>query len=340
MVPEKSSIAIPERLPSGPGDVCGVVERYWEPVIHADGTEQRFKFQRGAKRGFQYSRDWHKSKLGCVLIVEGFGDVASAHAAGFIAFGRPTRAANLEPLASMLNRLEAWQPVYVLCENDPDDIERGIFPRKEVEGCAAKLGEAIKRRVAVVSPPSEFKDFNDWWKAELQAKRDEIQALSGIAPELHRLDSETLQAIGRSMLGYLRDQADAEIVGKNRLLADAFRDSEITKAEFERAYRRMDDDGTPTPDMDYEVSNSCTYQQVLLRQSEDKPETSIMGALLACGRWSCPACRRRILIPKWTIAITKAFANERGVFSQRIPLSDVDSCKRKMQRMDARAIAR
>lgn len=336
IVPESRSIVIPERSANHPGDVPGTVERYRDPIIHADGTEQRFRFKAGAKRGFQYVREWAKSALGTVLIVEGFADVAAAHAAGFIAFSRPTRAANLEPLKELLATLEPWQAILVLCENDPDDPEREIFPRREVEESAGKLANALSRRVSVVSPPPQFKDFNDWWKAELEAKRDELHALTGTAPKLHEFDSATYHAIGRTMLGYLRDQADAETIARNVERSNEFRESEILKAEFERASRRFDDEGNPIPDMDYEIGTSCTFQQVLRKRNEDAPKTSIMGALLACQRWTCPACRRRLLEPKWTIALVQGFANERGVFTQYIAAADVGAWKRSQQREGAK----
>lgn len=306
-IPYRNSIEFPERETESPHDVCGFNERYWDPIKHADGSEQRFKFK--GKRGYQFTNEWFASKIPMVVIVEGFADVASVLDAGLIAIGRYTRAADLKPLAAMLKALNAETRIVVLCENDEPKPGQES-PLEQVKRCASDLQNELGRIVLVATPPPEHKDMNDWWAS----------LTDGMG---HEIDEKERTAIGWGICDILLERASAQIVGENIEYAKKQAYYIELQAEIHRHNRHEQN-----VDMDYDVSNSCAYQHIFTKASSDGKEVKIMGGKLACKRWKCWACRHRLLYPTWSITLIEGFAACVGVYTRW--LTDAQASRMKL----------
>lgn len=306
-VPEATSIVFPERWTEKPFNICGTNERHWEAIKQPDGSEQRFKFS--GNRGFQFGPA--ESSIPMVLIVEGGFDVASVIDAGFIAVGRCTRAADLRSLKIWLSDIPAETKIVVICEND--DAKPGRkSPFQEVRERADELQEVLGRKILVASPPSDHKDMNDWWVAVTEGKG-------------HTLSEKRRTEFGLQMREHLLRSAQADILASNKIRFETqVRQHEIG-SEIERAERTKGG-----PDMDYDIADSCAYKHVFTRQTSEGT-TDIMGTKLACGCWKCCSCRRRLLEPKWNIAICSAFEDSIGVFTKWCSEENVDSIKRDLR---------
>lgn len=307
--PNPKSVECPERSTEAPFDTCGFVERYWEARIDDDGSEQRFKFS--GKRGFQFVDGWPKSQIKMLLIVEGMFCVASALDAGFCAIGRFTRAADLRPLAGMLKDVSPDTRIIVICEND--DAKPGRkSPLEEVKERASELASLLGRPVLVASPPSDHKDVNDWWVSLTDGKGHEL-------PEKDRT------SLGWQMHDHLMQEANAQIIEANKQRGKNHAESIEHSAELYRFERRE-----KVVDLDYDTSNTCTYQHVFTRSTDDTMR--ILGTKLACGCWRCYSCRQRLLYPTWTIAIVVGFCDVPGVYTRWLNSeAEAKTMKRDMQ---------
>jgi len=298
-------LMIPERDPET-GNVCGFVKRYPSTVA----KENRFRFEPGSKRGFGYSDDLKKSPIKTLIIVEGFADGASAIDAGFAAVTRPSRNANLKPLAKLISDVPHDWPIFLLLENDEAKPGRKT-PREEVESRAIELFEASGRTIFVASPPPEHKDFNDWWKSEVQFE----------------LNVEDRLRIGLRIREFLLDQVKPEIIERNQQVADRFKEDLQLRAEIVRSDREKDG-----IDLDYPIVH-CGTSKIFTREVDDG--TQFYGMKLACRRWSCLPCRERILQPSWAIRIAEGFQDQLQAFHCSIHASEYANLRKKLFRSGA-----
>ena len=299
---EDRFLVIPERNPET-GNVCGLVKRYPSSVA----KEDRFRFEPGSKRGFCYPDDWKRSPLKMLIILEGFADAASAIDAGFSAITRPSRNADLRPLAGLLSEAPLDWPIFLLLENDEAKPGRRT-PREEVESRAIELFESSGRTIFVASPPAEFKDLNDWWRAEASIG----------------LSLQDRLSIGQRMREYLLDQVRPEIIDRNHQAVDQFKEDTQLRADIVRAEREKDG-----IDLDYPIAH-CGSQKIFVREVDQG--TQIYGMKLACRRWSCLPCRERILKPSWAIRIAEGFKDQLQAFYTTVHASNYSNLRKKLFR--------
>lgn len=315
--PTIDGLQIPERSPETSfGFVTCIVTRFTTPIVHDNGSIQKFRSK--GNRGFLFSKEWYATKLGAVIIPEGFGCTAAAASAGFASIGRPSRNSDLRPLASMLKNLPSGTRIFVVLENDSDDPATQESHREQLALRASELEKEVGRKVFVVSPPSEHKDFNDWWCALSENKGASM-------PKGDRLE------IGTKMLKEISRQAYREIIAANVAKAEKLSEMILNHAEMHRATRTQNG-----IDLDYDLDGSCAFRETFAKPSESKPgELTILGGLLACKRWNCKACRQRLLIPGWAIALTEGLAECDRIYAKWIKEDQVEGLKRKLQRAKA-----
>ncbi len=289
----------PERNPEDPMFIVGLAKRFDVPRINDDGSSQRFIFLKG-RRGFSFGRrtddGWQPSHHNACLLVEGGGDAAAADSAGIIGIARSTRAANLKPLAKILSQLSSNTRIYLILENDEPKPGRKT-PREEVTEKGRELQEVLGRQIHVVSPPTEHKDVNDWWKEETKGKG-------------HELDDAARFEIGRKMLDHFESQVRAESKPRNVQRAKEIAEDISLSAHLLQVNRR-----TQGVDADYDISRGCTHQ-ILFERLNMHGQPVLMGTDVACSQWTCLACRKRKVEPEWSIAIVTAFAELPFVFSK------------------------
>jgi hypothetical protein len=308
----KRGMLIPERCPTAPAKVNGYSERFETPIVHEDGSEQRFSFRE--RRGFQFADFDPNQKYHSILIPEGFACVTSGLSAGFYAIGRPTRNADLVPLAKMLRKIGKDLEIIIILENDETKPGRHKTPREEVEDRARQLEEELGRIVLVGSPPSTCKDVNDFYRLLSQSNG-------------HYMHQDDRWAIGEKMHREFVSSARDGIIRSNQCIAGKHKADIEISAEMIRADRLETGQGA---DSDFDRATSCTYRHVFSKTDGDGKK--LMACKLACDRWSCSACRERILIPTWAICLLEAFAQFLIVYMAVIPETQLNAVKRSMQR--------
>lgn len=302
----KRGILTPERCPDSPAIVKGHSERF-EP-----GSERRFSFR--GNRSFQFADFNPNQRYHSILIVEGFGCAAAGLSAGFYAIGRPTRNVDLVPLAKMLRKIGKDLEIIVVLENDESRPGRHKTPREEVEDRARQLEDELGRIVLVGSPPSTCKDVNDYYRLLSQSNG-------------HYMHQDDRWAIGEKMHREFVSSACDRIIRSNQCIAGKHKADIEISAEMIRADRLETGQGA---DSDFDRATSCTYRHVFSKTDCDGKK--LMACKLACDRWSCSACRERILIPTWAICLLEAFAQFLIVYMAVISETQLNAVKRSMQR--------
>lgn len=308
-------LLIPERKPHEPTNICGYSERFWNPIFEEDSDKPR-RFDFVGSRGYQYPDKSIDEKCLAVLIVEGFADVGSANAAGFYAIGRYTRGADLVPLAKILSGISKSIRIIVICEND--EPKPGLeTPRDQVARRANELSVAIDRPVLVCSPPTVHKDFNDWWIVET-------------AKNGHLLSPSERRNVGQRIYTELLRAEEVNVIAANVQIAQEISSNLEIDANLYRSIRQPQN-----VDMDYDVSHSCTYRHIFKKSTEDGG-VKFLGSKLACKSWKCSPCRKRLLIPNWSITLITAFSEELQAFTKCVPPADFEAVKKSLQRQKSR----
>jgi len=181
----------------------------------------------------------------------------------------------------------------------------------------ACVSDAIDRPVLVCSPPSQHKDFNDWWIAETKSKG-------------HQLSDSERRIFGERMHAELLRSEEASVIEANVRLAQEIATEIELNAVLHRASRQPQN-----VDMDFDTANSCTYRHIF-RKSTKEGDIKLLGSKLACKSWKCSACRKRLLTPNWSITLITAFSIELKVYTRRLCPSELASTKRFLQRQKAR----
>jgi hypothetical protein len=140
---------------SAGGAVCGITCRY------ADRTKPAIP---GGTRGLFIPEGW-LGRNGAVFLPEGPSDTLALTALGLSAVGRPSNAAGVDQLASLLQGVAAERAIVVVGEYDPND--KGQWPGRDgATSTAARLTEALRRPVLWTLPPDKAKDVRAWALAQ------------------------------------------------------------------------------------------------------------------------------------------------------------------------------
>ena len=143
-----ATFSIPER--DGEGTVVGLMTR-----IERDGGKAEKKCVKSSKRGLTIPEGWRDAP-GPVLLVEGFSDAAALTAAGLCAVGRPTTAGrNTWPGFWRTGRPSA-------ASSSSARTTKTAPASTGAVRVAAKLSEALGRRVPFALPPADAKDARQW----------------------------------------------------------------------------------------------------------------------------------------------------------------------------------
>lgn len=139
----------------GDGRKVGYLIRGW------DGKKS---FLTGSNRGISFVVRDPFAIPGPVYLVEGHTDIATLHAIGLCAIGRPSNKGGIQQLATLLSDLPKSREIIVVGENDLK--ENGNWPGREgAEHTASSLAALLNRPIKAAMVPEPFKDSREWFTA-------------------------------------------------------------------------------------------------------------------------------------------------------------------------------